>query len=174
MSVTMFAMTRAVPRLAARLGDGLLLTGGVSLALVGMVWLSQISFDTAYFPGLAIPMLLLGIGMGAAFAPLTAAGLAGVAQRDAGAASGLVNVAHQLGGSLGVGILVTVFAAAGGSTTSSALDAVAARHELAGAISTALTGSAVLLAAALAVILAAVWRPSTISEVAVGRADAAR
>jgi fructose-specific phosphotransferase system IIC component len=54
-------------------------------------------------------MVLPGIGIGAALAPLTAAGMAGVA---ASAASDLVNVAHQLGGSLGLGILVTVFAAA--------------------------------------------------------------
>jgi predicted MFS family arabinose efflux permease len=174
MTVAMFAMARSVPRYAARIGDGPLLTGGVALALVGMTWLSQISAGTAYFPGLAIPMLLLGIGMGAAFTPLTAAGLAGVAKRDAGAASGLINVAHQLGGSLGLGILVTVFAAAGGSTTSSSVGAVAARHELAQAISTALTGSAVLLAGALAVIVVAVWRPSTVRDVAVSNADATR
>lgn len=51
----------------------------------------------------------------AALSPLTTAGIAGVADHDAGTASGLVNVAHQLGGSLGLGLLVTVFAAAGGT-----------------------------------------------------------
>jgi EmrB/QacA subfamily drug resistance transporter len=163
MSVAMFAVARGVPRYAERIGDGALLTGGVTLALAGMTWLSQLSADSAYFPGLAIPMLLLGIGMGAAFTPLTAAGLSGVAKRDAGAASGLVNVAHQLGGSLGIGILVTVFAGAGGSDSSS-VDAVTARHELAHGIGAALTGSAVLLAAALAVIVVAVWRPSAVRE----------
>ena len=60
-------------------------------------------------------MALLGIGIGAALVPLTTAGIAGVAADDAGAASGLVNVAQQLGGSLGLGILITVFAAASGS-----------------------------------------------------------
>ena len=42
--------------------------------------------------------------------------IAGVAAQDAGAASGLVNVTHQLGGSLGLGVLVVVFAAAGSGT----------------------------------------------------------
>jgi predicted MFS family arabinose efflux permease len=171
MSVAMFAVARSVPRYADRVGDGVLLTGGVSLALAGMAWMSQLSADTAYFPGLAIPMLLLGIGMGAAFTPLTAAGLQGVAQRDAGAASGLVNVAHQLGGSLGLGILVTVFAAAGGPDAHAT--SAAARHDLAHAIATALTGSAVLMAGALAVIVVAVWRPSTVRDVVAG-ADAVR
>ena len=172
MSVAMFAVARVVPRYAERIGDGALLTGGVALALAGMSWLSQLSADTAYFPGLAIPMLLLGIGMGAAFTPLTAAGLSGVAKRDAGAASGLVNVAHQLGGSLGLGVLVTVFAGAGGTASASA-DGETARHDLAHGIATALTGSAVLMAAALAVIVVAVWRPYAVRE-AVGSADAVR
>jgi sugar phosphate permease len=57
-------------------------------------------------------MVLIGVGQGASLAPLTASGIAGVAAEDAGAASGLVNVAHQLGGSLGLGILVTIYAAA--------------------------------------------------------------
>ena len=137
----------------------MLLTGGLSLALAGMAWLSQLSADTPYFPGLAIPMLLLGIGMGAAFTPLTAAGSRGVAQRDAGAASGLVNVAHQLGGSLGLGVLVTVFAGAGG--------------DLVHGVSEAITGSAVFLALALAVVVFVMRRPAE-SATPVGAADAAR
>ena len=69
----------------------------------------------------------------------------GVAPEDAGAASGLVNVAHQLGGSLGLGVLVTVFA----SAAPSRLDA---RDVLAERISTSLTAGAVMLAIALAVV----------------------
>jgi hypothetical protein len=73
--------------------------------------------------------------MGVAIGPLTTAGIRGVAPADAGAASGLVNVAHQVGGSLGLGILITVFAGA---------------HGLAVGISDALTGSAVMLSLAVA------------------------
>ena len=56
----------------------------------------------------ALPMVLIGIGQGLAFAPMTSAGLAGADGRDAGAASGLVNTFHQLGSALGLGILVAV------------------------------------------------------------------
>jgi hypothetical protein len=80
-----------------------------------------------------------------------------VAPGDAGAASGLVNVAQQLGGSLGLGILVTVFSAASGSSASSALQA---RDDLAHAVGTALTGSAVFLALALGVVLLVMRRPA--------------
>ena len=78
-----------------------------------MFWLSRVSGETAYLTGLALPMILIGAGQGATLSPLTAAGIAGVRGEDAGGASGLVNVFHQLGGSFGLGILVAVFAAAG-------------------------------------------------------------
>src|SRR3954447_10790158 len=141
MTLVMFSMVRAVPRLAARYGNPRLLIAGVSIALIGMTWLSRIDADTPFFPGIAVPLMLLGLGMGAALAPLTAAGIAGVAPADAGAASGIVNAAQQLGGSLGLGILVTVFTAAG------------PRTDLAGAVAAALTGSAVLLGLGLAVVV---------------------
>ena len=106
-----------------------------------MFWLSRLSGETAYLTGLALPMILIGAGQGATLSPLTAAGIAGVHGEDAGAASGLVNVFHQLGGSLGLGILVTVFAAADAGGLS-------ADKLLAHRISVALTvGSAMLMLA---------------------------
>jgi EmrB/QacA subfamily drug resistance transporter len=171
MTLAMFAMVRAVPRISARIGDGPMLAGGLSVALVGMVWLSRLAVETPYISGVALPMVVLGLGMGAAFAPLTAAGLSGVGPTDAGAASGLVNVAHQLGGSLGLGMLVTVFA----SAQHAGADATpfAARDDLAQAVATALTGSAILLAVALVAVVLTIWRPFS-DRVAVDVADAAR
>ena len=130
----------------------------------GLAWLSRLSEGTHYFPGIAIPLALLGIGIGMAFTPLTAAGIAGVAEGDAGAASGLLNVAQQLGGSLGLGILITVFASATRSAAQHPLAGASAHteasRELAHAVGTSLTGSAVLLALALAVVLAVMRRPA--------------
>jgi hypothetical protein len=136
----------------------------VFVALVGMAWLSRLSVDTPLFPQIVLPMALLGIGIGSALVPLTTAGIAGVRPDDAGAASGLVNVAQQLGGSLGLGILVTVFAAAashaalphpvGGSSVHTA-----AQQQLAFAIGRSLTGSAVFLALGLVVVVAVMRVP---------------
>lgn len=157
MSLVMFGVGRTVPRLARRFSNAQLLTVGVSTAFVGMAWLSRISTHTHYFPQIAVPMVILGIGMGIAFAPLTSAGIAGVSPQDAGAASGLVNVAHQLGGSLGLSILITVFASATRAAELHPLADVSAKleaqNELAHAVSTALTGSAVFLALGLAVVM---------------------
>jgi EmrB/QacA subfamily drug resistance transporter len=165
MTAVMFSMVRLVPLLSARWGDVRLLVTGVSVALAGMAWLSRLDEATPFLPDIALPLMLLGLGMGTALAPLTAAGLAGIDPADAGAASGVVNAAQQLGVSLGVSVLVTVAAAAGGAAsgdrpaTGLALHG-AARAELAQAVATALTGSAVLLALGLAVIAATVHRPS--------------
>lgn len=88
-------------------------------------------------------VILIGIGQGCTLSPLTVAGIAGVPPEDAGAASELVNVAHQLGGSLGLGILVVVFAAAEPS-------ALSARNLLAHRIAASFTAGSVMLALALA------------------------
>src|SRR5665213_2566032 len=168
-TAVMFAAARIAPRIGPVVGNMRLLAGGVSVALGGMVLLSRITPDSHYFPTIALPMLLLGTGIGTALTPLTTAGVAGVAPEDAGAASGLVNVAQQLGASLGLGILVTVFASAShaparsthGSTTSMA------KQELAHGVATALRGSAIFLALGLVVVVVVMWRP------AMAQADAA-
>jgi EmrB/QacA subfamily drug resistance transporter len=158
MTLVMFSMVTVVPRLVARFGNPRLLAGGVLTALAGMIWLSQLSTSTPYLTGIALPMVILGIGAGASFTPLTASGVAGVAPEDAGAASGLVNVAHQLGGSLGLGVLVTVFASA------------TPANGLAHAISASLTVGAGMLALALGIVLALLWRPAraTVAPLPVG------
>lgn len=83
-------------------------------------------------------MVLIGIWQGLAFGPVTAAGIASATTANAGAASGLVNTAHQLGSSLGVGVLATVSAGAASLAESAA---------------TAYTGGTMMLAAALVIVL---------------------
>jgi EmrB/QacA subfamily drug resistance transporter len=144
MTLSVFAMVRVVPRIAPRFGEVRILAAGLTTALVGMLWLGQISPGADYLTQMAAPLVLLGIGMGSALTPLTTAGMAGVADADAGAASGLINVAHQLGGTLGVGALVTVFAAASSGAGS---------HALVEGVPTVLAGSAILIALSLTTVL---------------------
>ncbi|MET0930222.1 MAG: MFS transporter [Aeromicrobium sp.] len=143
MTVVNFAVALAIPRLGVRVSNGVLVAAGVVLTLAGMVWLSGLGAEDAYLSAVALPMLLVGMGQGLAFAPLTSLGVSGVTASDAGAASGLVNTAHQLGMALGLSVLVTVSTHA--RTSGGARDALAAR------VSTALTGGAVLLLLALVV-----------------------
>ncbi|WP_026555174.1 MFS transporter [Arthrobacter sp. 35W] len=147
MTVVNFAVALAIPKLTARLGNAALLVAGVAVTLAGMIWLARVDAGSLYLTGVALPMVLLGIGQGLAFAPLTSAGIAGVPASDAGAASGLVNTAHQLGSSLGLGILAAVAAA-------SVPSAGSGREALAGHVSAALTAGSLMLALCLAVALA--------------------
>ncbi len=109
-TIVNFAAAMFVSRLIGRFGNGPVLLVTVTCGLVGMVWLSMVSPASGYWSALAIPMILVGIGQGGSLAPLTNAAIAGVEKQDAGAASGVVNVAHQMGASLGIGI-VTAYAA---------------------------------------------------------------
>jgi EmrB/QacA subfamily drug resistance transporter len=160
MTAVMFAMGRVVPSLVRRFGNTPVLIAGLTLAVIGLGWLSRLTAGTGYFPHIAVPLAILGIGIGIAFAPLTTAGIAGVAPGDAGAASGLLNVSQQLGGSLGLAILITLFAAAQSGAASSG------GQELAHAVSVALTGAVVFLALALAVVVFLIRRPAAEPAVA--------
>jgi EmrB/QacA subfamily drug resistance transporter len=143
MTLVNFAVAMAIPRLTARIPGAVLLLGGVAITLAGMAWLSRLDAGATYLGAVALPMLLIGAGQGLAFAPLTSAGISGVQAEDAGAASGLLNTAHQLGMALGLGVLVAVSAQAGG---------LGGAAEVTAHVSAALTGSAVLLAMALLVV----------------------
>jgi predicted MFS family arabinose efflux permease len=112
MTVALFAVSRLSPRLLGRIRGKTLMVAGLIPAAAGMAWLSRISPGSDYVSGVLGPMLLLGAGMGVAFVPLTMASLAGVQPQHAGAASSMVNVTQQVGGSLGLAILVTAYATA--------------------------------------------------------------
>ncbi len=84
------------------------LTVGLVLAAIGIFLLSRMSAESSYFPDLALPMLVFGIGMGAAFVSTSIGALEGVKDQDAGLASGLVNTTQQIGGALGVAVLTAV------------------------------------------------------------------
>jgi hypothetical protein len=145
MTLVNFVVALANPRLGARVPNGVLLAGGTAVTLAGMAWLSRAGVADAYLTSVALPMVLIGAGQGLAFAPLTNAGIAGVAPADAGAASGLVNTAHQLGMALGLAVLSAVALRAG--TGQGGPDAVAEQ------VRAALTGSSMILALALLIVL---------------------
>ncbi|MET7437850.1 MFS transporter [Streptomyces sp. NPDC004082] len=85
---------------------------GSSLVALGLGWLTFISPDSSYVGGILGPMLLFGFGMGLNFVTLTLTAVSGVSSHEAGAASGLLNATQQVGGSLGLSILTTVFGSA--------------------------------------------------------------
>ncbi|WP_201000911.1 MFS transporter [Paenibacillus glycanilyticus] len=109
-TVAQFGMMYIIPGLVRRYGNIKVLSAGLIIAIIGTLLLSRmVSAQTPFFPDLFILLAIMGIGAGMVFQPLTAMGLTGVQPQDSGAASGLVNVAHQSGASLGLAVLITVF-----------------------------------------------------------------
>ncbi|MFD5628516.1 MFS transporter [Streptomyces sp. NPDC127072] len=85
---------------------------GAVLAAVGLGWLTLTDVDSTYAGSILGPMLVFGFGMGLQFVSLTLMAVSGVAPKDTGAASGILNATQQVGGSLGLSVLVTVFGTA--------------------------------------------------------------
>lgn len=112
MTIPTFLASVMVPKLTRKIGNTQTLMVAMTLMILGMAWLSVINENIDYFHQLFFPMVLIGLGNGAALGPLTVSGVANVNPSEEGAASGVVNVAHQLGGTLGLSFLVVVFSAA--------------------------------------------------------------
>ncbi|NEB80237.1 MFS transporter [Streptomyces sp. SID14478] len=99
-------------RLLPVLGPKPFLISGAAFVTIGLVWQSMVDVGSSYAGGVLGPMLIFGFGMGLNFVTLTVTAVAGVAPHDAGAASALLNTTQQVGGSLGLSILTTVFGSA--------------------------------------------------------------
>jgi MFS family permease len=93
-------VTRGLARLV--MAAGMTMIGG------GVLWAAQIPVHGHYLGSLAGPFVIVGIGTAFAFIPVSIAALAGVAEHEAGLASGLINTSQQLGGAIGVAIASTI------------------------------------------------------------------
>ena len=112
LTIMLFASSQLSARfLVEKFGAKPLMVGGIALSTIGVALLTRLSATSGYAELLAT-LVLFGAGNGLAFVPLTAASLQDVDPTDAGAASGLVNVMQQVGGALGLAVLVTVFGTA--------------------------------------------------------------
>jgi len=95
-------------RTLPRFGPRVLASAGFASAALGMLWLTQLGATSSYALHIVPAELLISLGMGHVFVPLSSTALLGVPNHDAGAASALVNTMQQVGGSLGVAFLNTI------------------------------------------------------------------
>src|SRR5256886_3390845 len=84
-----------------------LVTGMVALTS-GLVYFTQVSVHGTYLGDLLPGFLLIGVGLGFSFVPISIAALAGVQPAEAGLASGLINMSQQIGGALGIAALSAI------------------------------------------------------------------
>jgi EmrB/QacA subfamily drug resistance transporter len=150
------------------------LMGGLALSSTGLFLLSNVSVHSSY-ADLILPLALFGTGNGLSFMVVTTMGLAGVAHEDAGAASGLLNAAQQVGGALGLAVLVTVFSSVASNKAQQLPPTASAQTKLAvpfvAGTQTAYTVAACWLLAMVALVVAV--RPPRPSELAVTEEDLA-
>ncbi len=101
-----------VAQLLPRIGPKPLMVVGMVLSVVGMLLLIRITPDTAYWSHVLPPLLLMSVGLAGVFIPASSTALVGVGHHDAGVASAVLNTAQQIGGSLGLALLNTLYAGA--------------------------------------------------------------
>jgi EmrB/QacA subfamily drug resistance transporter len=92
-------------QLVTRVGVKPVLVAGMAFLTAGLVYFTQISVGGSYLGDLLPGFLVIAVGMGFSFVPISIAGLAGVRASEAGLASGLLNTSQQVGGALGIAAL---------------------------------------------------------------------
>ena len=145
MAVCMFAMTRVIPHLLPRFGPKPLAMTGSAVMIAGLVWLTRLDVHSGYFPAVFGPMVVLGLGGGLGFVPLNPVIMSTVAPKDAGAAGGVLQTMQQVGSSLGLAVLVTVFGTAARHSAATGPAGPGAAHQaLVSGMTAAFTASAVI------------------------------
>jgi EmrB/QacA subfamily drug resistance transporter len=109
-TVTSVAFAGLSQALVTRGSAKLVMATGMALIAAGLFWATQVPVHGDYWRDLAGPFFVTGIGTAFAFIPVSIAALAGIAEHEAGVASGLLNTSQQLGGALGVAIASSVAA----------------------------------------------------------------
>jgi MFS family permease len=108
LALTIIVAAGIASQLVTRVGYKPILATGMAFIAAGLIWFGQVSTGGGYLSDILGPSLLAAIGLGFSFVPVTIAAVAGVPERDAGLASGLINTSQQIGGALGLAVLATV------------------------------------------------------------------
>src|SRR5580693_4403029 len=109
-TVVMMGAAGAMSRLVNRIGVRPLVATGTAIAAAGMWWLSHLHLHAGYLTGVMLPLMVLSVGLGLTFVPLTLTAVSGVKEEHSGLVSGVSTTAIQIGGSIGVAVLATVAA----------------------------------------------------------------
>ena len=109
-TLTSVAFAGLAQALVTRGSAKLVMAAGMALIGGGILWATQVPVHGRFWANLAGPFFITGMGTAFAFIPVSIAALAGVAEHEAGLASGLINTSQQLGGAIGVAVASTIAA----------------------------------------------------------------
>ncbi|MGX6473178.1 MFS transporter [Pediococcus pentosaceus] len=105
-----FVFATLVSRLNEKFTNTQILIAGTVITLAGLVFAAVVGIQAGYWWSVAIPMVIIGIGQGFTLSLLTVAGVANTDKEIAGSASGVVNMVHQIGSSVGLSIITALTA----------------------------------------------------------------
>lgn len=110
-SVVIVLMSTFLSRIVGTIGVRVPLIVGPSLIAVAFALLTRLTATSVYVDVL-IPLLVLALGIGLTFVPLTISAVAGVRREDSGLPASLLNTCQQVGGAIGLAVLSTISATA--------------------------------------------------------------
>jgi EmrB/QacA subfamily drug resistance transporter len=105
---TAIVWSAVASQLVTRIGVKPVLVVGMSMLTLGLVYFTQVSVGGSYVSDLLPGFLIIGVGIGFSFVPISISALAGVRPAEAGLASGLINTSQQIGGALGIAALSSI------------------------------------------------------------------
>lgn len=106
LTIVNFIAAMYLPTITEKFGNTKVLLTGQVILIIGLVISAIVNPKNGYWLAIGLPMILVGLGQGWILAPLTNAGIYKVDNNIAGAASGMTNSMHQLGGPVGLSIIV--------------------------------------------------------------------
>jgi EmrB/QacA subfamily drug resistance transporter len=124
LALTVGASAGLASNLATKYGPKPVLVSGLVVQAAGLYWFSHVSAGGSFLADVLFPSVVVALGMGLAFVPLTIAAMSGVSESDSGLASGLMATAQQIGQAVGLAILTGV-----ATTTSTSVTALTAGFE---------------------------------------------
>lgn len=107
LTIVNFIIAMQLPYLTAKFGNNKVLLAGEIILALGLIILAIGDITKGYWGAIFIPMLILGLGQGLILAPVTSAGVHEAPAKMAGIASGVTNTMHQIGGPIGLSLIVS-------------------------------------------------------------------
>jgi EmrB/QacA subfamily drug resistance transporter len=158
-----FLTVATAPKALVRLGVRPVLAAGLLLDAAGVAWMTQISVDGAYAAELVPGMVLFGLGLGWSYVAIGVGALYEAGEREAGLAAGLVFTSQQVGGALGIAVLVALADSRAGDLLAGGSGAFEAQVE-ATQVALAVAAGALVAGALLVVRLVGSLRPERMPE----------
>lgn len=107
LTIVNFIIALQLPKLTMKFGNNMVLLFGEIILAIGLILLALSNYKSGYWQAIFIPMIILGLGQGLILAPVTSAGVHKAPDNLAGIASGVTNTMHQIGGPIGLSLIIS-------------------------------------------------------------------